>query len=265
MPRVPTDPGRQRALSTARAVLRVLSYLADHPAGVTPAEVAQHLGKSPHTAYYLLNSLCQEGFAYRSPADGRHYVSAFREDLLSPVRPSGSCPLPVLRDALRDLNRATGCRAYLVVYDGQAALVEAVQGHQGQPGLRMGREIRGEAHALAVGKILLAHLSDTALHTYIRLLGLRGFTPRTITDPERLRAELARVRRTGLAVDREEYQEGICCLAAPVLARDGGETVAGAMGIAVTPRRFQVEGRRLAGILRKVVFQTIGPSGGEVA
>ena len=56
-------PGSRRSLSTARAVLRVLSMLAEHPGGVGAEEVAEALGKSVSTAYYLLTSLCAEGYA----------------------------------------------------------------------------------------------------------------------------------------------------------------------------------------------------------
>lgn len=259
MTRAQTKPEGQRGLSTARSVLKVLAFLTEHPEGVTPAQVGQYLGKSPHTAYYLLNSLCQEGFAYRSPADGRYRVGTFRDRVLAPPpMPLTPCPVEALHEGLDYLNRATGCRAYLVLYTGQAVMVERVRGHQGQPGLRLGREIREEAHALAVGKVLLAHLPEGVLHTYAHLVGLKGFTPNTITSVERLRAELDRIRRTGLGVDREEYQEGICCLAAPIVTQGQGVTVVGAMGIAVPPKRFQVEGRKLAGVLRKVVHRTIG-------
>ena len=49
--------------------------------------------------------------------------------------------------------------------------------------------------------------------------GLRRFTPHTITDPDVLRDELREVRRRGFAVDREEFDEDFCCIAAPVLDR----------------------------------------------
>ncbi len=52
-----------RSLSTARSVLRVLSLLMQQPTGVRADEVAEALGKSVSTAYYLLTSLCEEGFA----------------------------------------------------------------------------------------------------------------------------------------------------------------------------------------------------------
>src|ERR1700729_2584863 len=55
--------GSSRSLSTARAVLQVLALLAARPEGVRADEIAKTLGKSVSTAYYLLTSLCEEGFA----------------------------------------------------------------------------------------------------------------------------------------------------------------------------------------------------------
>lgn len=64
--------GTGRSLKTARAVLRVLRFLAANPAGVRTDDVARYLDKSAATASYLLNSLCQEGYAARDPRDGRY-------------------------------------------------------------------------------------------------------------------------------------------------------------------------------------------------
>ncbi len=83
-----------RSLSTARAVLRVLSMLAEQPTGVRADEVAHELGKSTSTAYYLLTSLCEEGFAvheskglYR-PAKGLEQLTAAAEQARSSPRRS---------------------------------------------------------------------------------------------------------------------------------------------------------------------------------
>jgi DNA-binding IclR family transcriptional regulator len=88
---------RGRSLATARAVLRVLDLLLAEPDGLTTAEVARMIGKSPSTARYLLSSLCQEGFGIR---DGQRYlpapsiqvhVSGAERDLIEacfPARPS---------------------------------------------------------------------------------------------------------------------------------------------------------------------------------
>lgn len=55
-----------RRLSTAQQALKVLAYLMTHPEGVLAQEVAKLLGKSLTTAYALLNSLVDEGFAEKT-------------------------------------------------------------------------------------------------------------------------------------------------------------------------------------------------------
>ena len=59
----PRPHAGRRGLSTARAVLQVLSFLEQHPDGVRADDVARVVGKSVSTAYYLLASLVEEGFA----------------------------------------------------------------------------------------------------------------------------------------------------------------------------------------------------------
>ena len=66
--------------------------------------------------------------------------------------------------------------------------------------------------------------------------GLPAFTPNTITDRDALYAELHRVRRDGVAYDREEIVEGLRCVAAPILDVDG--SVCAAMSIAAPAERF---------------------------
>ena len=241
-----------RSLNTARAVLRVFSYLAGCPEGATTGEIARFLGKSSYTAYYLLNSLCQESFAYRGRG-GKYTLSGFRD---SPGARTALPPLPslyVLHKALDELNSVTGCRAYLVVYDGRVMLLEAVRGRQGQLGVKgVGEEIRAEAHALAVGKAILAQLPEGAVHSYIQFMGLRRFTPRTITDPAEFQAELARVRKEGVAFDREEHEESIYCIAAPVSAIGGGQELLASLGIVVPRGRFKAQGSRLVKMVHDV-------------
>ena len=107
---------------------------------------------------------------------------------------------------VEDLLARTHKRAYLAVLRGDHLRVVLERGLQGMPKLPgMSPEIRDNAHALALGKVVLARAPADALERYLTA-GLRRFTPATITEPDVLRAELRRVRRTGIAVDREEIR-----------------------------------------------------------
>ncbi len=115
------------------------------------------------------------------------------------------------------------------------------------PGL--GSEIRDSAHALAMGKVVLSLLEPAGLARYVSR-GLKTFTEHTITAPSMLEAELARVRSAGFAVDREEFDENFCCIAAPIF--DERKRFVAALGLSTTPHVFDTERERLAKTVMQV-------------
>jgi DNA-binding IclR family transcriptional regulator len=88
-------------------------------------------------------------------------------------------------------------------------------------------------HATGVGRVLLAFAPEQVTDEVVSS-GLPALTRHTVTDPVRLRAALAEVRRTGVAVTREEMTLGTCSVAAPVRGA-GGEVIA-ALSIVTRPR-----------------------------
>jgi DNA-binding IclR family transcriptional regulator len=234
-----------RSLSTARSVLRVLSLLVERPAGVRADEVAEVLGKSISTAYYLLTSLCEEGFAvheakgvYR-PARGLEELTAIAEEE-SPLSEG-------LTGTVDALFLRTRKRSYLGVVRAGRIEITTFRGRQGVPRIPgLGNEIRDNAHALAMGKVVLALLDSTGLARYVAR-GLKSFTPHTITSPQELAAELERVRDDGFAVDREEMAENFCCIAAPIFDQRG--RFVAALGLSVTATVFDAEVQRLSDVV----------------
>jgi DNA-binding IclR family transcriptional regulator len=86
-------------------------------------------------------------------------------------------------------------------------------------------------HCTALGKVLLAFSADRGAALLADLGPLIARTPSTITDPERLIAELAEARASGVAYDDGESSPGLHCVAAPVLARNG--TVRAALSVSM--------------------------------
>ena len=72
-------------------------------------------------------------------------------------------------------------------------------------------------HCTSVGKAMLAFLPEEKSADILRRLRFERYTHHTITTAEALRAELEKTRRRGYAVDDEEYEEGLRCIAMPVL------------------------------------------------
>lgn len=232
---------RGRTLSTAQEVLRVLRFLYEHPEGLTAKEVALKLGKSLYTAYYLLNSLRQEDFALR--LEGGVYV---------PKTPLLSNQISELKNVAREANLLSKCRSYVVSLRGQAICLEATFGHQGQVGptglnRRLNRRLNRAAHALAVGKAVVAFIGSSVKELLPH--PLPRFTPNTLSWNE-LYDELERIRSEGVAFDVEEYQQGVCCVAIPIQANNGAIL---ALGLALPSGRFLAEGDKLADWLRRQI------------
>jgi DNA-binding IclR family transcriptional regulator len=212
----------------------VLALLVERPAGVRADEVAQALGKSVSTAYYLLTSLCEEGFAvheskgvYR-PALGLEQLTGAAEQT-SPLHDG-------LAGTVDELFLRTRKRSYLGVVRAGRIEIVAFHGRQGVPRMPgLGSEIKDSAHALAMGKVVLSLLSAQGLARYIQR-GLKAFTSHTITSPRALTDELQDVREAGYGVDREEFEPNFCCVAAPIFD-ERGQFVA-ALGLSTTANMF---------------------------
>jgi DNA-binding IclR family transcriptional regulator len=231
-----------RGLSTARSVLQALRLLAQHPEGVRADRVAAEVDKSLSTAYHLLASLCDEGFAERLEGGLYRSLAAPLPDSASQLR---------LTAAVERLFFRTRKRSYLGVIDGGSIEIAHIRGRQGvacMPGLGT-RITPAEAHSLAMGKVVLALLPRPALERHMAR-GLARFTEHTLTHPRALAAELDAVRADGFAIDREERTEDFCCIAAPMF--DARGRLAGVLGLSATAHVFDAERKRLAPALLEV-------------
>ena len=230
------DARPRRGLTTARTVLQALHHLEAHPDGVRADEVAHVVGKSASTAYYLLASLVEEGFA-------THDGGLYRPRRVVPGPSAADAP-HALEDAVDDLFLRTHKRCYLGVVRRGGIEIAVVRGRQGiarMPGL--GTRITDNAHALAMGKVVLARLRPEAVARYAAR-GLPAYTPTTITTFAGLTHELEQVREHGYAVDREEFDEDFCCFAAPVTGERG--ELRGIVGLSASTRAFDAEHDELA-------------------
>lgn len=226
--------------------------MSQRPRGVEPEEVARHLGKSTETATYLLNSLCQEGYAELSRSDGHYHLHTTCQKLVLQAEPSPA-EMPESRyvDALDDLYEQTGQRAYLISVEDRALVVQEARGRQGLPTMPgLGVNIREEAHAVAVGKVILASSPGESVAAYIEAFGLHAFTQHTVTDVQELQAQARSINRLGYGVDREEFASGFSCIAAPLF--DAAGTLRGALGLSTTATRFVEKRERFTSAVRDI-------------
>lgn len=79
-------------------------------------------------------------------------------------------------------------------------------------------------HSTAAGKLFLTNYSDAQLQSYVEKNSLVRFTDKTIVDKDALSAEIERIRACGFSIDNEENEDGIKCIAYPILNNAGKVT-----------------------------------------
>jgi DNA-binding IclR family transcriptional regulator len=116
---------------------------------------------------------------------------------------------------LQDLHHATKITAQLGILDGvQVLVVEKISGHRAMPMLsQVGGTI--PAYCSALGRAILAY-SDAVTIDAVLAADLPRRTPRTLTSPVAIMRELTAVPDRGWAIDREEGNVGVSCVAAPI-------------------------------------------------
>jgi DNA-binding IclR family transcriptional regulator len=226
-------PGRT-VTSRALAILDAFDSAAPR---LSLSEIAGRSGTPLTTTHRLLGELTDWGALSRR-ADGRYEVGRKLWDLglLAPVQLELR---QVAAPFLSDVHTTIRDTVHLAVRDGLFALyVERISGRESVPVLsQVGSRL--PLHATGVGKVLLAAAPREVVEQVLR--SLNRLTRHTIVEPERLRRELAEVRRRHYARTSEEMSPGAASLAVPVqVERPGGAVVAAALGIVVPPHRRDV-------------------------
>ncbi len=218
---------------TART-LAVLDAFDEGHARLTLSGISRRSGLPLTTTHRIVSDLVELDVLERRP-DGAYVVGRrmWRLGLLAPVQHE-------LRDvalpAMQDLHGTTGENVHLAVREGTEALyVERLWGTRSVRIVsRTGSRL--PLHATGVGKVLLAAAPADVVDV---VLGrLTPMTPRTVTDPGRLRRELAETLRRGYAKTVEEMTLGSWSVAVPV--PDGTGEVVAALGVVSSTRRDAV-------------------------
>jgi IclR family acetate operon transcriptional repressor len=219
-------------------VLAVLRKLAEHPKGVELDQLARELELPKSSAHRALATLRRAGFAehdeggdYRLGLELVRLVFAFHGDLDRPR---------LVEPALAALAARFGETAHYAELDG-SEVVYLAKVTPGESGVQMTSQIGGRnpAHCTGVGKALLAAaLPDReAVDAYVAQYGpLVRRTERTLVEAGALAAELEVTRARGYALDHEESETGINCLAF-ALYLDDPRRPAGAVSVAAVAQR----------------------------
>ncbi|MBV8280805.1 MAG: IclR family transcriptional regulator [Candidatus Eremiobacteraeota bacterium] len=215
-------------MQSVERTLDILESLVDFGSEVGLVEISQAVTLPLATVHRLLGTLIRRGYVKQN-RQNRKYSLGFRAlQMGNDMRQRFSLRLEA-RPFLHRLMQSTGESANLAVLDdGEVVYIDQAQSSKI---LRMFTQLgnRLPAHSTGSGKVMLAFGPSEAAEGVLRRYGMARRTQHTIVDADRFRDELARVRAQGFALDDEEHEEGVRCVA--VALRDGSGQVVGSLSV----------------------------------
>jgi IclR family KDG regulon transcriptional repressor len=228
-------PVRDGVKSVERA-LALLELLGAGEESLGISELARRSGLPVGTVHRLLNTLNHLGYVEQD-IETRKYALGIRilhlRGAVAQRLKLGEQAMPIMKTLMRRVNETVHLA---VLSEGEVFYVDRIEGFQTQ---NMYTQIgkRGPVHCTALGKAMLAYLPDTVVDQIVATKGLPRKTAKTITDPALFKAELKRIRQRVFAVDDNESEPAVRCVAAPI--RDYNGKVVAAVSISGPAARMR--------------------------
>ncbi len=241
------DKTAQNTIKSLDRAMEVFEFLSEAQ-GKPLTSIAEEMGQSPATVYRILVTLEGRGLVEFDTEEQLWHIGAQafvigarflrRTSLVDRARP-----------ILRKLMEETGETANLgIEKEGHVLFLSQVETHASiraffPPGTL------SQMHASGIGKALLAQMESSRLDRLLATTRLEVFTDHTITDHEALKQDLAAIRTQGFAVDNEEKNAGMRCIAAPVFDMNR-EAIA---GISVSGPTSRISEQEISQLSRPVM------------
>lgn len=240
-----------RASTTIKSVDRALDLmeaLSRSGGSLTLSELSAQTGLNASTCHHLVATMVTRGYIGQNPRT-KEYALGNKIFELSEARARQFDFVDIAMPALRDLNRETGEAVHLAII--QARELVTVAKLDSLHAVKVDSGFAGKsnaAHATASGKAILAWLPESEQQAIVDAKGMEAFTEHTVTDLDKLRDELALVRRHGYAQDREEFQPGVICVGAAIRNHTGGVIAS----ISCSTPTMRASDQRLAELIERI-------------
>ncbi len=213
---MPTNTEAKNPVGATEKTLKILDALRQFDdAGVT--DLAKELGFSKGTVHNHLSTLSEHEYVVKK---GSTYRLSLQFLTLGEYVRQRTPLLDVARPEINALAEETGEIANLHIEEHGRGIYLYIARGENAVNLDTHVGTRQYLHTSAVGKAILANMTDERFREVINRHGLPAETPNTVTEEKKLEQELEEIRQKGVAFDGEERAEGIRCVAAPITDKD---------------------------------------------
>ena len=201
-------------VQSVERIFQLIEHLAAHPTGVSLQRLAGETELAKSTVHRLLASLVGLGYVVQDEENGHYRLTLKMFELSSGIVDSMDI-MGVAKAHLERLSQRTGEAVHLVIRDGRD-IVYIYKTESGPMRMSSRVGLRSPLYCTGVGKAILAGLPEQEVDEVWRHSTPKKLTGRTITDLPTLKLQLAEVRACGYAIDDEENELGIRCVAVAI-------------------------------------------------
>ena len=222
----------------ARNAIIIVERLCQSETPIGVREICRQTGLNPNMVFRLLKTLEDVNWivAYEG---GTKYAMSLRPFHFTSKTAANMSFARAATGPLHELWEKTGESCYAGIRDVTRTLFLEHLDASGDIKIAAKPGGRFLMHCAAPGKVLLAYSSREQVLDVISVEGLPAQTPNTITGKKALFEELAKIKKQGFAIDREEYAGGLICFAAPVF--DHRDQLAGTIGLSALTLNYSLK------------------------
>jgi IclR family KDG regulon transcriptional repressor len=225
---------RRMRLSSVANAIRLTKAFSEGEYEMGISALATRLGLAKSTVHRLATTLVEYDMLEQNRETGKYRLGLALFELGTLVRRKMDAA-SASQAEITALAESTGETVQLAILDHHSVLYIRIRESRQQVRMSSSLGSRAPAHCTSVGKALLAHQPPELVNQVIEN-GLKRYTVNTITEPAALGEELAEIRIKGYAVDDEEIEVGLRCVAAPI--RDHSGHVVAAISVAAPVQRM---------------------------
>jgi len=192
----------------------ILDLLAREKKPLSLADISNRLGFNKSTVFNIIYTLVEQNLMERVSPNS--YQLGFRLHLLGRSAGKGSVLINAIHPFLEEINQKTLLSAFLGMMHGNRAIILDKVDDAFDIKIHSEVGMRLPLLAGAGGRALLSLLKDEEIEEILQKNQLKKFTPMSVTDKELYTDLIKEVRKEGIAIDMEEYIEGIRALSIPI-------------------------------------------------